>query len=208
MSLALDKVTPAERPRDVRIIVHISASFSVAKRRAAGGARPEFACRAVNLCAHEVALTSPVGVKPGDEIVAHIDHIGRLEGTVLRLLSQGFVLGINADDSAREKLRCRIEWLEKHKNFDALDGRSKPRFIPRNPRAKIIFADGTVEKCLILDLSASGASISAGKTPKVDSVLAIETNVSRVVRCFEGGFAVKFVEMLNDDEVRTRVARG
>jgi hypothetical protein len=71
----------------------------------------------------------------------------------------------------------------------------------------MIFADGTVERCLILDLSASGASISAAKTPEIDSVLAIETNVSRVVRCFEGGFAVKFVEMMNDDEVKTRVAR-
>ncbi len=189
MSLVLDKVTPAERPQDVRIIVNISASFSVSKRRAAGGARAEFACRAVNLCTREVALTSPVSVKLGDEITAHIAHIGTLEGTVIRLLSHGFVMGVNADDRAREKLRRRIGWLEKHKNLDAPDGRAKPRFVPRNPHAKMIFADGTVERCLILDLSASGASISAAKTPEIDSVLAIETNVSRVVRCFEGGFA-------------------
>jgi hypothetical protein len=208
MSLALDKVTPAERPQDVRIIVNIPASFTVSKRRAAGGARPEFACRAVNLGTREVALTSPVSVKLGDQIIAHIDHIGKLEGTVTRLLSHGFVMGISADDSAREQLRRRIEWLEKHKNLDVLDGRSKPRFVPRNPHAKMIFADGTVERCLILDLSASGASISAEKSPEIDSVLAIETNVSRVVRSFEGGFAVKFLEILNDDEVKTRVARA
>jgi hypothetical protein len=207
MALALDKVSPAERPLDVRIVVNISASFSISKRRAAGGARAEFECRAVNLCPHEVALTSPVSVKLGDQIVADIDHLGKLEGTVIRLLSHGFVIGISADDRAREKLRRRIEWLEKYKNLDVRDGRSKPRFVPRNPHAKMIFADGTVERFQILDLSASGAAISAERTPEIDSILAIETNVSRVVRCFNGGFAVKFVDMLNDDEVKSRVAR-
>ena len=208
MSLALDKVASAERRRDVRIIVNISASFSVSKRRGAGGARAEFACRAVNLCPYEVALTSPVRVELGDEIIAQVDHLGILEGTVARLLSRGFVMDIRADNRAREKLRRRIEWLEKHKDLDTLDKRSKPRFVPRNPRGKMIFADGTIERCLILDLSACGVLVSAERIPEIDSVLAIETNVGRVVRCFEGGFAVKFVEILTDDEVRTRVARA
>jgi len=207
MSLTLDKETPAERPEDVRVIVSISASFSVAKRRAGGGARAEFACRAVNLGTREVAMTSPVSVALGDEIMAHIDHIGKLEGTVIRLLSNGFVMDVNADDSTRKNLQRRIEWLEKHKNFDVPEGRAKPRFVPRNPHAKMILPDGTVVRCQILDLSASGASISAEKTPEIDSVLAIETSVSRVVRRFEGGFAVKFVEMLDDDEVKSRVSR-
>jgi hypothetical protein len=207
MSLALDKESPAERPQDVRIAVNISASFSIAKKRAAGGARPEFACRAVNLCSREVAFTSPVSVKLGDEIAAQIDHIGKLEGTVIRLLSHGFVMGVIADDRARENLLRRIEWPEKYKNLDVRDGRSAPRFVPRNPNAKMILADGLVVRCQILDLSASGVSIAAEKTQEVDSVLAVETNVGRVVRRFEGGFAVKFVEVLSDDDVRTRLAR-
>ena len=52
----------------------------------------------------------------GERVIAHIDHLGRLDGTVLRVLSRGFVMSISTSEEESLRLIDRIEWLEKHKN--------------------------------------------------------------------------------------------
>jgi hypothetical protein len=207
MSLAFDPGSGAERPQDVRIIVNIPASFSVTSRLG-GGARPVFACRALNLSTRMVALTSPVKVAKGDKIIATIHHLGKLEGEVTSPLEGGFVMSITATDDEREKLWHKIEWLEQHKNFDISDKRAARRFVPQNPRVQMILSDGHIERCHILDISVSGAAISAENPPEIGSVLAIGAVVGRVVRHFDGGFGMKFIETLSDDDVAAFVNRA
>jgi hypothetical protein len=62
-------------------------------------------------------------------------------------------------------------------------------------------------KCVILDVSASGAAISADIMPAIGTVLAIGTIVARVVRHFRGGFGVKFAERQSDDCLNAMVRR-
>src|ERR1700722_1347211 len=197
----------AERRRDVRIIVNIAGQFSVSNRRAAGGARPLFSCRAVSVSKRAVALIAPVGVKIGDQIFAQLDHLGKLEGTVIRILEHGFAMSIAATDEEREKLDGKIAWLERYKNLDAAEQRTHPRFAPAKSRTKMLLADGTSIKCAILDVSASGAAISAEIIPATGTVLAIGTIVARVVRHFRGGFGVKFIERQSDDCLNAMVRR-
>jgi hypothetical protein len=77
--------------------------------------------------------------------------------------------------------------------------------VPENPRSRIVFADGSSEECFILDLSASGAAISAQTIPEIGSVLALATVVARVVRHFDGGFAVRFVERQDVQRLEARL---
>ena len=196
----------AERRRDVRIIVNIAGQFSVANRRG-GGARAVFSCRAVNVSNRSIALTSPVGVKIGDQIVARIDHLGKLEGTVTNILARGFMMSIAATDREREKLDDKIEWLERYKNLDVAELRTHARFPPAKARTRILFADGAALNCQILDVSASGAAIAAETIPDIGTVLAIGTIVGRVVRHFKGGFGVEFVERQSDDCLNAMVRR-
>jgi PilZ domain len=184
--------------KDARIIVNIGGHFSILQRRMGGGARPVFACRAVNVSNREIALISPVGVEVGGRIRAEIDHLGTLEGTVVRTIERGFVMGISASDEERAKLDDKIAWLERYKNLEAAEQRTDPRFAPARRRTKLLFSDGTTMKCTIVDVSASGAAISAETIPQVGTVLAIGTIVGRVVRHFEGGFGVKFIERQSD----------
>jgi len=200
-------IVVVERRRDIRVIVNIPGRFSLSERRDTRGERRVFACRAVNLSAHAVAIASPVTVKGGERVIAHIDHLGKLEGLVVRVLERGFVMSIVLNDEDRDNLVTKIAWLESCKNHDVVDNRVDARFIPTNPYSRMILPDGREETCLVLDLSISGAAISADTVPPIGTVLAIGRVVGRVVRHFEGGFGVQFVERQSRDHVEALVIR-
>jgi hypothetical protein len=153
----------AERRKDVRIIVNVAGQFSMSNRRCPGGARPVFSCRAVHVSNQTIALVSPVEVQIGDQISADIEHLGKFDGTVARILNGGFVMR-TASDEERDKLDDKIDWLERYKNLDTSDQRAHPRFAPAKRRTKMVFADGTTLYCLIRDVSVSGAAVSSDTT--------------------------------------------
>lgn len=194
-----------ERRRDVRIIVNIAGRFSLSDWRDARGEHPIFACRAVNLSSSAIALASPISVEVGARVIAHIDHLGKLEGSVVRVLDRGFVMSIAANEEERAKLASKIEWLDKHQNHDAPDRRADARTVPANPYSRMLLPDGSREKCLVLDLSVSGAAISANTVPDIGAVLAIGRVVGRVVRHFDGGFGVQFIERQSRHSVEMMV---
>jgi hypothetical protein len=196
-----------ERRTDVRIIVNIPGRFSLADRRNQFGERRVYACRVVNLSPRAIALASPISVKLGDRVIAQIDRLGKLHGPVARVLERGFVMNILASEEERDNLADKIEWLEKNKNHDTPDLRAERRVVPANPYSRMILPDGSNETCLVLDLSVSGAALSAATIPDIGAVLAIGTVVGRVVRHFEGGFAVQFVQRQSCENVEAAVIR-
>jgi len=196
-----------EQRRDVRIFVSIPGRYSLLDRRNSLGERRVFACRAVNLSSSTIALAAPVRGKLGERVIAHIDHLGKLEGPIVRLLEGGFVMNIPASEEERDRLAAKIAWLEDYKNHDLLDRRADARTVPANPYSKMILADGNVEACIVLDLSVSGVALSAETVPDIGTVLAVGSVVGRVVRHFVGGFAVQFVERLNPNTVEVMVIR-
>jgi hypothetical protein len=203
----LGDIVFVERRYDVRIIVSIPGRYSLANRVNARGDRRIFACRAVNVSPNAIALAAPVSGKVGERVITHIDHLGKLEGPIVRLLGRGFVMGIVASDDERDRLAAKIEWLEKYKNHDAPEQRTDERVVPTNPYSKMILPDGSAETCLVLDLSVSGAAISADTVPDAGTVLAVGRIVGRVVRHFVGGFAIQFIERQNRETVEAMVIR-
>jgi hypothetical protein len=65
----------------------------------------------------------------------------------------------------------------------------------------LILADGSVHGCFIIDISSSGAAISAEIQPPMGTPLAIGSCVGRVIRNFETGFAVRFLDRQNVDDL-------
>lgn len=198
----------AERRRGVRAIVNIAGRFSLADRRDMNGERRVFACRAVNLSPGAVALATTISAKIGDRVMAQIDRIGKLEGVVVRLLERGFVMSINAGPQERERLADKIEWLDRHKNHEVAERRGDDRILPEKPNSQMILPDGRREACLVLDYSVSGAAVSARTVPPVGTVLGIGLLSARVVRIFQGGFAVQFVERQDPLSVEAVVIRA
>jgi hypothetical protein len=197
-----------ERQEDVRIIVSIPARFSSSERRDARGERRVFACRAVYLSPDTIALASPVTVKVGERIIAHIDRIGQLTGVVAHVLEGGFVVSVAASADERSRLASKIGWLEKHKNHDVADRRADKRMIVSNPHSRMILPDGSSETCVVLNISNSGAAISSETAPYIGAILLVGKAVSCVVRHFDGGFAVRFVKRKNQNIVQEKVLCG
>ena len=61
--------------------------------------------------------------------------------------------------------------------------------------------DGSIHGCFIIDISSAGAGISAEIQPPIGTPLAIGACVGRVIRVFETGFAVKFLERQDLDDL-------
>jgi hypothetical protein len=197
-------VMVVERRRDIRIIVSLSARVFLKNRRGANGDLAEFACRAINISPRAVALAAPVRTTVGEWARVEIDQVGRVEGTVSRLLDErGFVVAIDASEDQRNKLFDKISWVQKHKEHEVTDKRVHPRFVPTSPYTLLSFADGTIVDCFVIDLSVSGAAVSADVLPPVGTVLAVGKIVGRVVRHFAGAFAVQFVQMQNHQTVES-----
>jgi hypothetical protein len=183
-----------DRRRDIRIIVSLAARVFL--KRGSGGAITEYACRAINISLRAVAFAAPVRTTLGEWVRAEIDDIGQIEGNVERLLDErGFVVKIEANEEQRASLFNKITWAEKHKDLEVSDKRKHPRFVPGDPHSKIVFADGTMIECFVVDLSVTGAGILADVLPPVGTVLAVGKIIGRVVRHFSGAFAVQFIQM-------------
>jgi hypothetical protein len=194
-----------EHRHHARIIVSVPGYYILADHRNARGERRSFPCRAVNVSTQAIAFAAPVVGRIGERAFATVDHLGKLKGAVTRLLDGGFVMSIVASAEERDRLAAKIGWLEQFKNFDVFDQRGDRRFVPAKPHTQIIFVDGTMEDCFVLDLSASGAAISASVVPEIGTVVALAKIVARVVRHFEGGFAVQFVERQDPQHVEARL---
>ena len=200
-----DDLVVVERRRNPRIIISLPGRYALANRRDSQGKRREFACRIVNISSHGMTLVAPVKGAIGERVITYCDEFGKLEGAILRILDGGFVVSIELNDDARENLSARIDWYEQYKNHDLLDNRNNKRIAPKNPNTILSFADATMLSCFVIDISVSGAAISADIKPEIGTPLAVGKVVGRVVRHFTEGFAVKFIELQDIESLEEKL---
>jgi len=155
--------------------------------------RREFPCQVVNMSPGGIALLAPVSGTPGERVIAYIDHVGRIEGTVTRPLEGGFAIEIHATARKRDKLAAQLTWLANRDILNLPEDRRHDRIVPRNPIALLTLEDGSKMTCRIIDLSLSGAAIAAENRPPLKSLVMLGKVQSRVVRNLEEGFALEFV---------------
>jgi hypothetical protein len=196
-----DDVACKERRSEIRIAVSLPAAIVFVDRRSAGGKPLSLDCRAVNISPSAIAITSALEVSVGERATLRVEQFGEFRGEVCRQLAGGFVLKIEQAAEESETLAVKINYFEDIKNHDVPERRRAKRIVPRNRVSQLIWSDGKIESCLIVDLSTSGAAISADTIPEIGTVLALGRLVGRVVRLFEGGFAIRFT-----DEVRRTLA--
>ena len=189
-----DDAALSERRTEVRIAVSLPGTVVFVDRCDACGKPLPLDCRAVNISPSAIAVASALEVSVGERATLRLKQFGEFRGAVSRLLSGGFVLKIEQTADESEALATRINWFDKIKNHDAPERRRARRVSPRNPHSQLIWPDGKIEACLILDISASGAAVSAQTLPEIGAVLALGRLVGRVVRLFKGGFAIQFTE--------------
>lgn len=201
----LDDVAVVERQREPRIIVSIAARYVLTTRRDTRGNRREFSCRIVDISPSAMTLWVPVNGAVGERVLVHCDEFGKLEGSIVRTLDRGFIMKIVASDDERAKFSVKIDWYEKNKNHELPDSREHKRIRPKDPRSIVVLADGSQLQCFVIDMSVSGAAVSADIRPEIGMPLAIGKVVGRVVRHLSDGFAVQFVQLQELDTLEQRL---
>jgi PilZ domain len=188
--------------------ITLSGHYTLAKWFDAQGKPRTFACRTSRVSPFRMMVAVPVVGKLGDRITPYFGDFGKLEGVISDTVPGGFLLELDMNTSVRKKFASKLTWLEKKlKNPSIPDGRKQARIIPANPRSSLTFADGSTSSCFVIDMSVSGAAVSAEVQPEIGMPLAVGACIGRVVRRLPDGFAVKFVETQNRDDLERRVVR-
>jgi hypothetical protein len=188
MSLAQKKILPAteERRRFQRVKVHLLGRYMLPDRR-------EFPCQVINMSPGGLAMLAPGIGQVGDRVIAYLDHIGRVEGKIARIIDNGFAMTVGATARKRDKLAAQLTW---HANRDILnlpEDRHHDRIVPRNPIAALTLESGIQINCRIMDLSLTGAGIASEHRPPLKSLVRLGKIPARVVRYIEDGFALEFL---------------
>lgn len=181
---SVSQATAAQRSFQ-RVSVNISGRLMLADHE-------EHACTAIEMSPGDVSFQCAGRPRTNERVIAYLDHVGRLEGTVLSVAGGGFLMMINATDRKREKLAAQLTWIANKHELGLPEDRRHDRLTPRNTRSEITLDDGRRYPCRLLDLSLSGAAVDIETRPSIGTPLRLGNMRGRVVRHFMEGVAIEF----------------
>jgi len=187
-----------ERRRFQRVRVNLLGRYMLSDRR-------EYPCQVQDMSPGGMALVAPVAGKAGERVVAYIDHLGRLEGTIVRVYPNGFAMTIAATARKRDKLAAQLTWLANRHILSLPEDRRHERIIPRNPRTTMVMPNGISVTCRIIDMSLSGAAIVSETKPPIGALIWLGKTQARVVRVNDEGFAAEFTRLQHPDFLEENV---
>jgi hypothetical protein len=162
--------------------------------------RREFPCQILEMSPGDAAVIAPIAGQVGEKVIAYVDHIGRIEGSVISLIDGGFAMDIVASPRKRDKMAAQLTWLANKDILNLPEDRRHERVVPDNRHSTVVLDDGRRYNCKIIDISLSGAAIELAVRPAMGTPVTLGRMRARVVRHFQDGVAVEFAsaqEMLN-----------
>ncbi|MBY0612078.1 MAG: PilZ domain-containing protein [Beijerinckiaceae bacterium] len=169
--------------------------------------RNDYPCQTVNISPGGLALNGPVRGQLGERVIAYLDHLGRVEGQIARLTPTGFAMTISATVRKREKIAAQLTWLINRKALGLPEDRRHDRLVPKNPRVILTLHDNSEVTVRLLDVSLSGAAVATHLKPELGTQIYIGKIPARVVRFVEGGIALEFSRLLNEDNIDDQLAK-
>jgi hypothetical protein len=177
-----------DRRRFQRVRVNLLGRFMLEDRH-------EYPCQTADISPGSAALVTPVTGRIGERVVVYIDHIGRIEGEIVRTYEGGFAMSINATLRKKDKLAAKLTWLANRHELNLPEDRRHDRITPTDPIAIIALPDGREYSCRVIDMSLSGAALQTEARPPIGSPANLGKLRSTVVRHFEEGVAVEFATL-------------
>ena len=192
----LTRIAP-DRRRHKRIAVELLGRFMRENKQ-------EHPCKLIDISAGGAAIRpmSAIPVGAGERVVAFFDHIGGIEGTVVREFDGGFAFKLVATQHKREKLAAMLTWLANRSELDGAEERRHERIVPKSGRQQLQLAEGIILDCEVLDFSVSGASIGTPARPVLGTEVMLGKLRARVVRHHAQGFGVQFMDTQNHAALR------
>jgi hypothetical protein len=183
--------------------IAVDGSYSLQRRwYDAEGKLRTFTCRTTRVSPFRMIVEVPVVGHIGERMTSYFREFGEFEGVISQTMPGSFLVDIEMTAAHRARMAEKLAWLEKKLSDSSVeDAREQARIIPPTSPSVLVLADGSVHGCIITDVSSSGAAISAELQPPIGTPLAVGACVGRVIRVFEAGFAVRFVERQNVDDL-------
>jgi len=175
----------ADMPRFQRVKVSILGRYMLADKR-------EFPCQILEMSPGDAIVIAPVPGQVGERVVAYLDHVGRIEGSIIESVDGGFVMEVGGTPRKRDKLAAQLTWLANKDILDLPEDRRHERVVPDNRHSTVILDDGRRYNCKIIDISLSGAAIELAVRPAMGTPVTLGRMRARVVRHFPNGVAVEF----------------
>jgi hypothetical protein len=195
----LTRIVP-DRRRHKRVTVSMLGRFMRANKQ-------EYPCRLLDISVGGAAIMTPVTAEIGERVVAYFDHLGGIEGLVVRAFDGGFAFKVQATQHRREKLAAQLTWLANLNELGDLEERNHARSLPPSSLSSLQLAEGIVLNCRVLDVSISGASIATPARPDIGTEVILGKLRARVVRHHAEGFGVRFIDIQNPTALRRTFAR-
>jgi len=183
-SPAAKKPQPEQRSFQ-RVSVNLPGRLMVASH-------DEYDCTVLDMSPGDAAFQCTARPRIGERIIAYVDHLGRIEGTVAIVNDTGFAILLNATDRKREKLAAQLTWIANKHELGLPEDRRHNRLTPRNTSTDLTLDDGRRYPCRIIDLSLSGAAVDIDVRPALGTPVQLGHMKGRVVRHFQEGVAIEF----------------
>jgi len=183
-----------DRRRHQRVRVSLLGRFMLEDRH-------EYPCQTTDMSPGSAALISPVSGRVGERVVVYVDHIGRIDGEIVRTFDGGFAMTINATTRKRDKLAAKLTWLANRHELNLPEDRRHSRVTPTNQATKITLPDGREYSCRLIDMSLSGAALQAEVQPPIGSPIMLGKLRATVVRVFDEGIAVEFATLQTPESI-------
>lgn len=164
--------------------------------------REEYDCRVVDMSPGDVRLSTSALPRPGERVIAYIEHLGRLEGTVIEVRDLEFIIELHATERKREKLAAQLTWIANKHELGLPEDRRHERVSPRQSRSELTLDDGRKYPCRIIDLSLSGAAVDIEVRPALGTPVTLGHMRGRVVRQFREGVAIEFLALQSEDSLK------
>ncbi len=184
-----------------RVKVSVLGRYMLADRR-------EFPCQVLEMSPGDAVVIAPVAGLAGEKVVAYLDLIGRVEGTIVSQMDGGFLMNIAASDRKRDKMAAQLTWLANKDILNLPEDRRHERVVPDNRHSTVVLDDGRRYNCKIIDISLSGAAIELAVRPAMGTPITLGRMRARVVRHFQNGVGVEFAssqEMLTVVQQNLRI---
>lgn len=152
----------------------------------------DYPCRLIDISVESTAMTTPVPLRVGENLIVYLMHLGGLEGKVVRLFPGSFAMMIAGTQRKRDKLAAQIPRLAAQAEIPEVEEREFPR-VTGDEAALLVLPDGSTMVCPLHDVSLSGAAIVTPARPLLGAEVMVDKRRAVVVRHHERGIAVEFV---------------
>lgn len=185
-----------DRRRHRRVQVTLLGRFMRANKQ-------EYPCKLIDISVGGAGMLSPVTPEMGERVVAYFDHIGGIEGTVMRAFDGGFGIELNVTAYKREKLAAQITWLiNKHELGPGSETRRHARTALANSMTTLKLDEGVSIQVTVRDISMSGASVVTAARPPIGAEVQLGKLRGRVVRHHGEGIALQFLDIQQPEAIR------